>query len=530
MKLVKSGNKLGLLIPQQGKTAALLKQVWLQDQARARPRLKIKRLNGSTLLAAYNSALFGALRKPLVKAGLKPPILLNYNWPGVERPFKAQLITAAALTAHDRVYALNDMGTGKTLSALWAYDYLKREGLAGRAVVLSPLSTLERVWADEVFKRLPHLTAYVVHGTAAKRRRLLEMDPPADIYIINHDGIKVPEAHQIIKEYIEKGIVTHLIVDEGAAFRNYSTDRWKALRSLITGELSIWWLTGTPMPNSPEDVWAQVRLVTPRRITPSKTRWREFTMRQVSQYKWVPKHDAIQKCYAVMKPAVRFRLENCVDLPPHVIEHRQVPMSTAQAKAFKAMQEQLYVEYKEGRISAANEGVKMGKLLQILSGVVYDDEGKPTVIPAKPRVQALKELVEQAPRKVLVMVHFVPVLKMLAKVFGDAAASIHGDVKASERGDILYAFQHTNQYKVLLAQPGTMAHGLTLTAATMMVWYSPITSYELYEQALARIRRPGQKHPTVVVHISANEWERKLYERLRKKQKMQGALLELFHL
>ena len=365
-----------------------------------------------------------------------------------------------------------------------------------------------------------------MHGTAEKRRKLLRSE--ADIYIVNHDGIKVQAVHDELSRMIRSGEVSHLIVDEGAAFRNYSTDRWKALRKLVAEELSIWWLTGTPMPNSPVDIWAQVRMVTPNRITPSKVQWRDHTMIQVSQYRWVPKKDAAQKCYAVMKPAVRFRLEDCVDLPPHVFEHRQVPMSREQRRVFKAMRDELHAEWQNGRITAANEGVKMGKLLQILCGAVYDDTGNVTLIPARPRVEALKEIVEQAPHKVLVMVHYVPVLNMLQEELGDdVAVSIYGDISSKERAERIHAFQKTSAYKVMLAQPGTMAHGLTLTAASVMVWYGPITSYEIYEQALARIRRPGQKHPTVVVHMSANEWEKSLYDRLRKKQKMQGALLEL---
>lgn len=528
VRLIDYEGRSALIIPRKGELADTLRAAWPIDRKRKRRALRVQPVNGSTLLVAYNSGVFSILRRHLVREGIMPPILRHYDWPGVKRPFDSQLVTSAFLTTHPRGYVLNEMGTGKSLASLWAYDWLRREGLAGKAVVLSPLSTLERVWGDEVFFRLPHLTAVVVHGTAEKRRKLLRSE--ADIYIVNHDGIKVQAVHEELCRMIRSGEVSHLIVDEGAAFRNYSTDRWKALRKLVTDELSIWWLTGTPMPNSPVDIWAQVRMVTPNRITPSKVQWRDHTMIQVSQYRWVPKKDAAQKCYAVMKPAVRFRLEDCVDLPPHVFEHRQVPMSKEQQRVFKAMQDELYAEWQNGKITAANEGVKMGKLLQILSGAVYDDTGNVTPIPAKPRVEALKEIIEQAPHKVLVMVHYVPVLKMLQKELGDkVAVSIYGDISSKERAERIHAFQKTSAYKVMLAQPGTMAHGLTLTAASVMVWYGPITSYEIYEQALARIRRPGQTHPTVVVHMSANDWEKSLYDRLRKKQKMQGALLELIH-
>ena len=72
-----------------------------------------------------------------------------------------------------------------------------------------------------------------------------------------------------------------------------------------------------------------------------------------------------------------------------------------------------------------------------------------------------------------------------------------------------------------------MSHGLTLTAATTVVWYAPIHSNDIYEQACARVRRPGQKRTTVIAHVAGSEIERRIYERLATKQKLQGLLLEM---
>ena len=72
-----------------------------------------------------------------------------------------------------------------------------------------------------------------------------------------------------------------------------------------------------------------------------------------------------------------------------------------------------------------------------------------------------------------------------------------------------------------------MAHGLTLTAASTIIWYGPITSNEQYVQANGRIERIGKRHSSNVVHIEATELERKMYARLKNKQKLQGLLLDL---
>ena len=80
---------------------------------------------------------------------------------------------------------------------------------------------------------------------------------------------------------------------------------------------------------------------------------------------------------------------------------------------------------------------------------------------------------------------------------------------------------------MLFRSAATMSHGLTLTAATTVVWYAPVHSNEVYEQACARVRRPGQTKTTVIVHIAGSEVERRVYKRLRDKQSMQGLLLEM---
>ena len=97
------------------------------------------------------------------------PIAYQYKWSGRYSPFDAQLETAAFLTMNPKAFCLNDMGTGKTLSTLWAYDYLRKTGQVRKMLVISPLSTLERTWGDEVFNHFPHLSTAVLHGTTQRR-------------------------------------------------------------------------------------------------------------------------------------------------------------------------------------------------------------------------------------------------------------------------------------------------------------------------------------------------------------------------
>ena len=461
------------------------------------------------------------------------PIEYYYKWPGKYKPFKHQIETAAFCTLNPRCFVLSDMGTGKTLSVLWAFDFLKQTGAVDWALVISPLSTLERAWADEVFRNFPHLSFGVVHGTRERRMKVAKDN--YDVYIINHDGIVNKE---LLEHFCRKSGEGVIIIDELAVFRNASTVRWRSLNTLVNGHPKanigpkrwVWGLTGTPIPNEPTDAWAQCKLVRPEAVPKYFTRFREMTMLPVSQFKWAARSDALDTVYNAMRPAVRFSRADCIDLPPTTTVDRTVELTPEQSKMYKQMLNQLRAEYAGGQITAVNEAVKMGKLLQIVLGCAYGQDGELIHVPTKPRVDTLLEVVEEAKAKVIVFVPLTGALNALAAEVGKhhSVSVVHGGVSKAARDEIFHDFMQPSGARVLIAQPGTMAHGLTLTAADTIVWYAPTTSSETYQQANARIVRPGQTRNTLIVRLQGSELERRMYQRLERRETVQGALLGMF--
>ena len=108
---------------------------------------------------------------------------------------------------------------------------------------------------------------------------------------------------------------------------------------------------------------------------------------------------------------------------------------------------------------------------------------------------------------------------------GHTVEIINGAVSKTNRDRIFNDFQNAEDPKVLVAQASAMSHGLTLTAASVIIWFAPVNSLETYEQACARITRPGQKLKQLIVNIEGCPVEKKMYERLQSKGKMQGLLL-----
>lgn len=452
------------------------------------------------------------------------PILYHYDWPGRFKPYQHQKDTAAFLTINEKGLVLNEIGTGKTQSALWAADYLMEVGAVGKVLIMSPLSTLERVWGDAVYMNFTHRRATVLHGTAERRKKLLRQN--ADFYIINHDGFPI-----IAQE--AKGMFDLVIVDEAAVLRNPTTKRFKTFRRWLENEkgIRLWLMTGTPTPNEPTDAWALAKLIDSPYCTKTYTAFKDQVMMKMGPYRYIARPDSPETVKHILQPAVRFTRDECFDLPDTVLQTREVELTAEQAQHYKQMMKHLITETggADGTITAVNEAVKAMKLIQIACGVAYGEDGNHIELDCGPRVSAVKEVIEEAGGKVILFVPLTGTLKMLERELSKqwTVASVNGAVSSAQRDQIFYNFQHATDPRVLIAHPATMAHGLTLTAASTVIWYGPIASNEQYTQANGRVERIGKRHVSNVVHIQSTALEQKIFQRLAAKQKLQGVLLDL---
>jgi SNF2 family DNA or RNA helicase len=465
------------------------------------------------------------------------PINEYYDYPGKYKPFAHQKVTAEFLTLNPRAFCLNGMGSGKTLSVLWAFDYLRKENILDWMLVLSPLSTLERAWGDEIYRSFFDMTFAVVHGTREKRHALLAQK--FDVYLINHDGIKSEDTLAAIKAIPGRGLI---VIDEIAEFSNASTDRWKYLNRIVNPKVEVttgkyvvqprewvWGLTGTPIPNSPTDVWAQVKLISPSRVPTYFGKFRDQVMKPLTRFKWVAREDALQVVKQVMQPAIRFSREECIDLPPVTYVTRMTTLTPEQKKAYNEMLRNYKTEVEGGgQITAINAAVKASKLIQICCGVAYGVDGE-VLIPAKARVDLVKEIIRESEGKVLVFAPLTGALNVLATQLREefSVEVVDGHVAKGARDEIFKKFQNDKHPHVLVANAGTMSHGLSFTAATTIVWFAPGNSNRTRIQANERMARPGQTRNMLIVNIAATPLELKMYERLDQKEALQDTLLEI---
>jgi SNF2 family DNA or RNA helicase len=454
------------------------------------------------------------------------PIRYQYNWPGKYTPFAHQIVMSEFLTLHKRAFNLSEMGTAKTNAALWAADWLMKTGRVRKALVLSPLSTLDRVWRQDLFDTLMHRRCTIVHGTREKRKSALAAD--VDFYILNHDGLGITE---IVEEICRRPDIDLIIVDEASMFRNAKTRKYKALEKLCTsGDRRLWLMTGTPCPNEPTDAWALAKLVSPERVPKFFGGFKRQTMYQVTQFKWLPNPQAYTIAFAAMQPAVRFKKVDCLDLPPVTQQDRQCELTPDQRKSFEELRTTMVSSVAKGeKVTAANAADKIGKLRQILCGAIKVDDDYVTLDHSK-RLQVLLDCIGEASAKVLVVAPFKGIVRALEKELSKhyTVGVLNGDVSPGARDRIIRDFKSGPDPHVLLCHPKVMSHGLNLTEADTLIFYAPIYSNDEFQQVTERFNRAGQTRKMTIVRMAAHPIEWQIYKLLDGRQSTQNSILNLY--
>ena len=483
------------------------------------PKSKVVEANG----VLVNWGIDEALTLSKLNITVPSPINSRYSWTGKYAPFDHQKKTAAFLTMHPRAFCFNEQGTGKTASAIWAADFLMKQGKIKRALVICPLSIMDSAWRDDFFTFAPHRSVDVAYGESKKRKEIIRQG--ADFVVINYDGV------EIVYDEIAKGGFDLVIIDEATHYKNAQSKRWKILNKLMTDDTWLWMMTGTPAAQSPLDAYGLAKLINPLSVPRFFGSFRDMVMTKASQFSWVMKPSASALVFNALQPAIRFTKEECLDLPDMTYVKRQVELTRQQKKYYDMLKKRMVMEINGDEVSAVNAAVIMNKLLQISAGAVYTDEGDTLEFDIKHRYKVLREVIDESSQKVLIFVpfkHTIDILTDKLRADGITTEVIRGDVPVARRTDIFKRFQEAHDPRVLVIQPQAAAHGVTLTAANTVVWWGPTPSLEIYAQANARVHRAGQKHPCTVVQLQGSTVEKRVYSLLDKRIDVHTKMIDLY--
>lgn len=464
------------------------------------------------------------------------PILIDYDWPMPpgRKPWPHQQHMAAFMVLHPRAFNLSDMGTGKTMAVLWAWDYLMKVGQVHQVIIACTMSCMTDVWQREIMTNfLGRRKAVVVHGD--RKKRVERLREHADFYIINHDGFAIGSKN--IPKFTAGPLALYLAanpnidgvtIDEGAEFRHQSTDAYKSLRTALRNKPYFNWLTGTPVPKDPTDAYAQAKMVR-LDFNESFTSFRERTMYKIDNFRWKAKTEGYDMAAEILKPAIRYGIKDCMQLPPVVKLDRTAELSPGQVAAIKQLKAELNTLVAGGKVTALNEASLRTKLLQIAAGAVYGEDKAVLKLDCAPRMKVLREAIEQSTHKIIIFASLTSVVDMLHSELSKeyTVEKITGKVGNGRRNEIFNSFREAENPRIIVADPGCMAHGLTLTPASTTIWYTPHDNGGVYQQANKRMDRPGQKNNMLLVRISSTATEREIYRRLDTGESLQGAMLNL---
>jgi len=443
--------------------------------------------------------------------------MINSNIPA---PYAHQKTTTDFIINTKQCLITSDPGTGKTRAVLDAHPVL-----GGRTLVLAPLSILEAAWVEDIIKFQPDIKYGVAY---AKNREKVFKDTSFDMVITNFEAVNFLIKHpEYVKEF------DTIVIDEFTAFKNRTAKRSKNMAKLMHNFTNRIAMSGTPNSNTILDMWHPAYLIDDgKRLGPRFFAYRH----QVCTPKfngfaneWIDK-PGIEEAVAdkLSDISIRYALADCIDLPDKIIRKVNTSLSPQVQKAYKLLADESVLYTKSGTVNAVHAGARVKKLLQLVTGAVYDEDGEVNFIHQE-RYDIVMTLVAQRAHSLVAFnwKHERDALVAIAERENISYAVIDGSIPAEKRKDIVARYQ-AGQLQVLFCHPQSASHGLTLTRANTVIWCSPTYNAEHFQQFNQRIYRAGQTQKTETILIQArNTWEPEVYKKLNTKL---GRMENLLHI
>lgn len=415
-------------------------------------------------------------------------------------------------------------GLGKTSVTLGAFKALRAAGFVNKMLVIAPLRPCYSVWPREVKKwsQFNELSVGVLHGP--KKDKILQEDH--DIYTINPEGLRWLFGKM-------RGTIPFemLVIDESSKFKAVNTQRFKTLKPHLPKFRRRYILTGSPAANSLLDLFGQIYVMDlGKTFGPYITHYRNRFFHQTGfgGYDWALKPGADKEIYDHIAPRVlRMSAEDYLEMPPLIIKDIEIELPPKARAMYDQLENALRLDFKEGRVVAANAAVASMKCRQIANGGIYLDRAERSwqqIHDAK--TEALSDLIEELEgQPALIAYSFHHDLDRLKKALGKDTPHIGGGV-SGKVSDAICERWNRGELRALIGHPQSMGHGLNLQeAGRAVIWYSLDWSLENYEQFIQRVYRQGQKERVFVYRIIAkNTVDEAVVKALTRKDKTQSAL------
>ena len=451
-------------------------------------------------------------------------------------PMRHQLMTAAFVTMNPKCYVLSDPRTGKTGSLVLAMHYLQQKRIvSGAWLIVATVTTMRSVWQQSIEATLPKSVTAVAHIDS---RESALFTPGANFIVTNYDSPRL--STDAFTYAVQKGFIGGVVLDELTHVGNPESLRHKALFRIIQGTKldRVVGITGSPADNT-DAVYGMAHMVNPVKL-PCKTlgTWKYMTSYKPDPEKpyRVTRAETPKIIHNTLQPAIRFKKQDILDLPPVLTQTRDCKLSTQQESVYKALRKQAVALAESGEvITASNGGVLFGKLMQVALGVANTEDGNTVYLDNTPRIQVILDAISETNRKVVIMCCYTAAIDDLSVKLRKAGLStevIDGRASGPKRDKILKAFQTADDPRVLVCHPTTTAYGVELAAADTLIFNgAPPLGGFIYAQALERLSSAKQKAESIqVIRVVSTYEERRMFSKLDGGKQLSGFVNELFEL
>ena len=463
------------------------------------------------------------------------------------QPYAHQKEAFDASADKDNYALLMDMGTGKSKVDIDTTGYNFEKGKIDFALMVAPKAVVANL-ANEIETHLPERIARQVviwkpSLTKTKREELRELskkDPKTLKFLLMNVEAFSSKKGVDVAEYFVKNFDVFMTVDESTTIKNRKAKRTKALCKI--GEQCVMRriLTGSPVTRSPMDLYSQMDFLNPR-ILGFKSYFAFQGRYAVVQRRTMGAHSfnhivgfrrLDELTEKLQEHSYRVRKEDCLDLPDKVYVKREVELTKEQTSAYTQMKHLALARLGSGELATTqNVLTQIMRLQQICCGHLTDDDGTIHEVKSN-RLSSLLDICDEIQGKAIIWATWTMDIRSITDALRDrfsvlSVSPLHGETPDSERQQIVESFQdRQSELRFIVGHPRTGGFGLTLTAATTVIYYSNSYDLELRLQSEDRAHRIGQTNKVTYIDlISPKTIDEKIVSALRGKIKIADQIL-----
>ena len=432
------------------------------------------------------------------------------------KPYEHQ-ITALQQSWNKKEYAwFMEMGTGKTKVAIDNIGILNQQNLIDTAIIVAPKSVYLN-WEDEIANHLSDEIPYSIYSWNKSKKDIDTKN--LKVYLINTEALSHKSGVLFVKEILTKNLKSIFIIDESTSIKNQGASRTKNILKLSQLALYKRILTGSPVTKSPLDLYTQCAFLSPELLGFSsfysfRARYAVMDAVHVGNqiYIHIPKYYVnLDELNSKLRTfSYRVRKDECLDLPEKIKQLRTIQLTTEQRSVYNNLKEKAIAIMQDESVSFTVKLVELLRLHQITNGFLKTDEGNIKEFEENPKMDELLNILEQIEGKAIIWANYVhnieSITAKLIELYGkNSVVNIYGDVDAVKRKEAVHRFQNDPECKFFVGNPSTGGFGLTLTAASYVIYFSNNYNYEIRIQSEDRAHRIGQNKNVTYIDIVAKD-------------------------